>query len=847
MSSIRQQEPMKPSSKSPIPRSRSDFNYVGLTPKEKRWTTDFSLLLPPFSRDTSGYSRLAESPVTHQPKPINQNRAFTKSPTSGEESSRSSESRHLKCLTSNEGNTSNPKSSGPSALGIVKSLTLGQSAMNTTTKQVPACDCMQPRPMGRSRTLEPINYSETKRTKTVRSPTFEPHNASAKKLYPTIELSSLATNKSRNPLSTVSNRLNYQNEQCLKTINSNRMSLPANIHSSTNQSLHKANPQGTKHLPSKISDNLMTSPVTSPSTETYGSSKPQYFEGNSQSLHQENLQSTKHLPGKNVNGLLTSPLTSPTVETHSCLRKNPFAPEHKRTSSEGAFNLPNPGASCGTSNSYQLQSQIRGTLRTNPFTSESFIPPSHNHPVQSSKQSSASNDGNTNINSYKSPEPSGNSNTESRRSSFEARHQQMSASLGFSSKFSPNQQPNSTETGHYLRATPRHLTPESGRHLTAIRKSPTMDSRTLRYSPLLSQHFISRSPTLDPSVLSRARGPVAVSRSPLTSRVGMTKPEVVRSQSLRSLRKEMDNSPAKIRNSESAQSDVTCPIHRAFPLVEADEFDADDFRRLRNFSVTNKGLINWGDSFRSQSLTSVPDPALPYSNSQWDMVSTKSYPMTSSNSQWTCSNRIPQRYRVAIVGAYEVGKTSVIRQFQTSEYICAFDTSYDLNKEYAITVILNKEESELEFIEHRISDEADDSKPSVPLFADAYVVVYSVTNRRSFCRALDLLARLKNKRSAVLLVGNKSDLVRVRAVTTDEGQSAAKDHGCPFIETSAAINHQVDELLVAILTHIRARVPGALGSRRPHPSSLSRAKGLIKKFLKKACFQAKSSENLQRL
>ncbi|GFR11632.1 uncharacterized protein TNCT_126871 [Trichonephila clavata] len=199
----------------------------------------------------------------------------------------------------------------------------------------------------------------------------------------------------------------------------------------------------------------------------------------------------------------------------------------------------------------------------------------------------------------------------------------------------------------------------------------------------------------------------------------------------------------------------------------------EDMHRLRNFSLTPKGVINWGDSFRSHSLTSVPglEPLPSSSSSQWDVASTKSYPMTASNSHWNCG-RAPQRYRVAILGSDEVGKTSLIRQFQTSEYICAFDTSYDIYKEYAITVILNKEESELEFIEFRLPDEEGEEKEEEgwnPPFADAHVVVYSVTSKRSFQRALDVMTRVQRlfRRSAVLLVGNKSDLVRVRAVTTD--------------------------------------------------------------------------------
>ncbi|XP_054719057.1 uncharacterized protein LOC129228403 [Uloborus diversus] len=400
---------------------------------------------------------------------------------------------------------------------------------------------------------------------------------------------------------------------------------------------------------------------------------------------------------------------------------------------------------------------------------------------------------------------------------------------------------------------------------SSIRRSPTLDPKVLSHSRV--SNVVSRSPTLDSHLLSRREanrwppssetGHLTLNRSPLCANL-ISQSEVVRSQSLRSLRKSSEKSPSKIRNSESAQSDVTGAVPNY--LCEADE-EEEDFRRLRHFSVTSKGVINWGDSFRSHSLTCVPSSDLPSfkGGSQWDVASTRSYPMVSSHSQWNCT-RPPQRYKVAIMGADEVGKTSLIRQFHTSEYICAFDNTYDVSGDDAITVILNEEESELEFIEHRCPEEEPEDKdtndntssPALNIpFADAHVIIYSVTNRRSFMRALDLVTQVQRvfRKSAILLVGNKSDLVRVRAVTSDEGQTSAKERESLFIETSAAINHQVDELLVSILAQIRVKCAKSeqAAAKWGANHSLSRAKGLIKKFLKKACFQAKSCDNLQRL
>ncbi|GFW57440.1 uncharacterized protein TNCV_543511 [Trichonephila clavipes] len=317
MSSIAQQEPMKPAPKSPIPRSRSDFSYVGLTPKEKRWTTDFSLLLPPFSRDTSGYSRLTESPVTLQPKPRNHAvMKISRSPTLDQ--------------------TDETKASAKS-----RALESGISENNACNKE--------PKPIGRSQTMEPngISTHESKRaihSKIIpRSPTLEPYTTN-----------------------------------------------------------------GTSRSESK---------------RTVAISR------------------------------------SPTLE--------PYVPRAK----------------------------ISGDSKT-------LYPRMEFSPVGCPKASH---------------------------------------------RLSPLVNPSVTECN---------------RHLTSIRKSPTMDSKTLRYSPLLNQHGISRSPTLDPSVLNRSpRASIAnggvIFGSPLS-----TSTEVVRSQSLRSLRKGMDKSPSKIKNSDSAQCEVSCFRHK---------------------------------------------------------------------------------------------------------------------------------------------------------------------------------------------------------------------------------------------------------------------------------------------
>ena len=57
----------------------------------------------------------------------------------------------------------------------------------------------------------------------------------------------------------------------------------------------------------------------------------------------------------------------------------------------------------------------------------------------------------------------------------------------------------------------------------------------------------------------------------------------------------------------------------------------------------------------------------------------------------------------------------------------------------------------------------------------------------------------------MLKVGNKVDLERSRQVATTEGKELARSYDAKFIETSAGLEHNVDELLVGVLKQILLR------------------------------------------
>lgn len=83
------------------------------------------------------------------------------------------------------------------------------------------------------------------------------------------------------------------------------------------------------------------------------------------------------------------------------------------------------------------------------------------------------------------------------------------------------------------------------------------------------------------------------------------------------------------------------------------------------------------------------------------------------------------------------------------------------------------------------------------------LLVYDVSKLSTYEHVAQWLKELREQGDPgliILLVGNKSDLVEQRAVTTEEGRTFAEENGMKFIETSAMNASNVDDAFTTILT-----------------------------------------------
>jgi Ras-related protein Rab-5C len=155
-------------------------------------------------------------------------------------------------------------------------------------------------------------------------------------------------------------------------------------------------------------------------------------------------------------------------------------------------------------------------------------------------------------------------------------------------------------------------------------------------------------------------------------------------------------------------------------------------------------------------------------------------------------------FKVAFIGGTAVGKTSIINRFHRAHF------SEKLSATIASACVEHPMLSSSSIaVKLKIWDTAGQEKyrSIVPIYyrgAAAIVIVYDLSDIRSFREGQDLARQVKEAKPLALLymVGNKND--RPRALTLDDANAAALELGIEFRETSARTGDGINDLFQAI-------------------------------------------------
>jgi len=161
-------------------------------------------------------------------------------------------------------------------------------------------------------------------------------------------------------------------------------------------------------------------------------------------------------------------------------------------------------------------------------------------------------------------------------------------------------------------------------------------------------------------------------------------------------------------------------------------------------------------------------------------------------------------FKVVIIGDSGVGKTNLLSRFTRDEF--SLDSKSTIGVDFA-TKFINVDDK---LIKAQLWDTAGQDRYRA-ITAAYYrgavgaLLVYDITRKGTYENLLRWLKELRDfadTKAVIMLVGNKSDLKHIRAVSTDEATAFSAANGLSFIETSALDASNVDVAFQTVVKDI---------------------------------------------
>merc|ERR1711939_984154 len=180
-------------------------------------------------------------------------------------------------------------------------------------------------------------------------------------------------------------------------------------------------------------------------------------------------------------------------------------------------------------------------------------------------------------------------------------------------------------------------------------------------------------------------------------------------------------------------------------------------------------------------------------------------------------------YKLVVLGDGGVGKTALTIQLCLNHFVETYDPT--IEDSYRKQVVIDQQACMLEVLDTAGQEEYTALRDQWIRDGEGFVLVYSISSRSSFSRIQKFhhqIQRVKDSAAAspsypgspissvapsapvpIMLVGNKSDRVTEREVSTQEGHALARELGCEFVEASAKNCINVEKAFYDVVRQLR--------------------------------------------
>lgn len=167
-------------------------------------------------------------------------------------------------------------------------------------------------------------------------------------------------------------------------------------------------------------------------------------------------------------------------------------------------------------------------------------------------------------------------------------------------------------------------------------------------------------------------------------------------------------------------------------------------------------------------------------------------------------------FKLLLIGDSGVGKTCLLFRFSDDAFNTTFISTIGIDFKIK-TVELGGKKIKLQIWDTAGQERFHTITTSYYRGAMGIMLVYDITNHKTFENISKWLRNIDehaNEDVEKMILGNKCDMDSKRQVSKDRGEAIAKEHGVPFLETSAKANVNVEKAFMDLAQKILDKTPG---------------------------------------
>ncbi|CAJ0948682.1 unnamed protein product, partial [Mesorhabditis belari] len=170
-------------------------------------------------------------------------------------------------------------------------------------------------------------------------------------------------------------------------------------------------------------------------------------------------------------------------------------------------------------------------------------------------------------------------------------------------------------------------------------------------------------------------------------------------------------------------------------------------------------------------------------------------------------------FKLLLIGDSGVGKTCVLFRFSDDSFNNSFISTIGIDFKIR-TIDLDGKKIKLQIWDTAGQERFRTITTAYYRGAMGIMLVYDITNEKSFENIKNWIRNIEEHASQDverMIIGNKCDMEDRRVVSRDRGQQLSIEYGTKFMETSAKLNHNIEEAFYTLARDIKGKMERGQG------------------------------------